>query len=469
MKKGFMLIGLMVAMSATAAQQVSDPEEQSQVIKILNTMETDEAPAVRDSVAEPRIILVDQPAAAEPDAKENTFTVDAQVRARGEYNHGAIIPRELGDKAAIFVNNRARVSLGYERRNLQLRASVQHTGVWGQDDMKDRNGRVAMNEAWARANTNNGLFMQVGRQILSYDDERILGASDWNVAGNSHDALRLGWESPEHKVHVIGAFNQMSENNRDDLYYGGPMPYKNLIGAWYHYQARTQPVGVSVLGLNIAQERKKTETVDSRVEYMQVAGTHVTYSPMDFTFSASAYFEFGHTLEGRDISAYMASGRAQYNGDIVGGFLAYDYLSGNNGRNTNQHAFIPLYGTNHKFGGAMDFFTGTVHTGLQDAQAGVFVNLGRKRPELGRLVTISGTYHYFLTGEKYGPYEWGIGHEADFQVSCRLMRDLTITAGYSFMLGTETFEFLNGGNKDIWQDWGFLTINFTPRLFKLNW
>ena len=50
-----------------------------------------------------------------------------------------------------------------------------------------------------------------------------------------------------------------------------------------------------------------------------------------------------------------------------------------------------------------------------------------------------------------------------------LMRDLTITAGYSFMLGTETFEFLNGGNKDIWQDWGFLSINFTPRLFKLNW
>ena len=72
MKKGFMLIGLMVAMSATAAQQVSDPEEQSQVIKILNTMETDEAPAVRDTVAEPRIILVDQPVAAEPDAKENT-------------------------------------------------------------------------------------------------------------------------------------------------------------------------------------------------------------------------------------------------------------------------------------------------------------------------------------------------------------------------------------------------------------
>ena len=464
-----MIIGLMLSMSASASQQVANPEEQNSVIKILNTMEEAQDSVVRDTIIVPQTIVVEQPVVAEPEVKENTFTIDAQVRARGEYNHGAITPRVLDEDAAIFINNRARVSLGYERRNLQLRASLQHTGVWGQDAINDRNGRVAMNEAWARANTNNGLFLQVGRQVLSYDDERIFGASDWNVAGNSHDALRMGWESAEHKVHVIGAFNQMTENNRDDLYYGGPMPYKNLAGVWYHYQARTQPIGVSVLGLNIAQERKKTEAIDSRVEYMQVAGTHITYSPNDFVFSASAYFEFGQTLEGRDISAYMASGRAIYNGDIVGGFLAYDYLSGNNGRNTNQHAFTPLFGTSHKFAGAMDFFTGIVNTGLQDAQAGVFVNLGRKRPELGRLVTIAGNYHYFLTGEKFGPYEWSIGQEADFTVSCRLMRDLTITAGYSFMLGTETFELLKGGNKDIWQDWGFITINFTPRLFTFKW
>ena len=412
---------------------------------------------------------VSQEAKDIPAQQGNTFYVDGQVRARGEYNHGAITPRELNDDAAVFFNERARITMGYERQNLQLRASVQHTGVWGQDAMNDRNGRVAMNEAWAKGYTNNGLFLQVGRQVLSYDDERILGASDWNVAGNSHDALRMGYESTNHTVHLFGALNQTAENDRAGNYIG-PMPYKNMEGLWYHFQARRIPFGLSVLLMDVGVERTRLGEATGDVKYFSLAGTHLTYKVSDFNFAASFYFETGtEAMSRKDISAYMASGRAAYNGDIVGGFLGYDYLSGNNGRNTNQHAFNPLYGTNHKFYGAMDYFTGTVNCGLQDPHGGIFVNLGRKRADVGRPVTISGTYHYFLTGEKYGDYDWTIGHEADFQVTARLLRDFTITAGYSFMLGTKTFELLKGGNSDIWQDWGYLTFSFTPRLFKLNW
>ena len=47
---------------------------------------------------------------------------------------------------------------------------------------------------------------------LSYDDERLLGGLDWNVAGRFHDALKLGYESKLHKLHLILAFNQNDEN-----------------------------------------------------------------------------------------------------------------------------------------------------------------------------------------------------------------------------------------------------------------
>lgn len=54
--------------------------------------------------------------------------------------------------------------------------------------------------------------MQLGRQSLVYDDERILGGLDWNVAGRYHDALKIGFRKNGHQFHGIFAFNQNDEN-----------------------------------------------------------------------------------------------------------------------------------------------------------------------------------------------------------------------------------------------------------------
>ncbi len=78
-------------------------------------------------------------------------------------------------------------------RTLSMKISAQHVGVWGQDPQIDTNGRFIMNEAWAKLDFGAGFFAQLGRQTLSYDDERILGGLDWNVAGRYHDALKLGY------------------------------------------------------------------------------------------------------------------------------------------------------------------------------------------------------------------------------------------------------------------------------------
>lgn len=87
--------------------------------------------------------------------------------------------------------------MDFQRGPLELKVSAQHTGMWGQDGMNTANGRLTMNEAWAKLNLGDKWFIQLGRQQLCYDDERILGAYDWNVNGNWHDALRLGYEQGE--------------------------------------------------------------------------------------------------------------------------------------------------------------------------------------------------------------------------------------------------------------------------------
>lgn len=98
---------------------------------------------------------------AQGSEKENEFTMSMQIRPRAEYRNGAQLPRFEGDKAASFINNRARLSMEYKRSDLSMKISAQHVGVWGQDPQIDTNGRFIMNEAWAKLNFGAGFFAQL--------------------------------------------------------------------------------------------------------------------------------------------------------------------------------------------------------------------------------------------------------------------------------------------------------------------
>ena len=71
--------------------------------------------------------------------------------------------------------------------------SGQDISVWGQKPQIDNAANFTLNEAWVKL-TNNDWFLQLGRQSLSYDDDRILGTLDWHQAGRWHDALRMGFD-----------------------------------------------------------------------------------------------------------------------------------------------------------------------------------------------------------------------------------------------------------------------------------
>ena len=398
--------------------------------------------------------------------EENQLNVDAQLRTRFEYNNGAISPRNEGESPATFINERARLSVDWQRKNLELKVSVQHTGVWGQDDIKDRNGRVAMNEAWAKLKFGEGFFAQIGRQQLSYDDERILGTLDWNVAGNWHDALRLGYEEKTNKLHLILALNRSGENIRGD-YFSGKMPYKSMQTLWYHYQSTSAPLGISLLAMNLGRQ------AENKTKYMQTFGTDVTYKPGKLDLHGAFYYQTGKDPNDNSVSAWMASAKAGYKiTPIIGINAGYDYLSGNDGNGKNK-AFDALYGTHHKFYGFMDYFPGKLNLGLQDIQAGITAQTSSK-------VSMLLNYHYFLTAQKpivlydypglvVEEFGRGLGHEVDYQITAKLMKDVTLMAGYSFMRGTKTMDIVKGGNHKSWQDWGWIQLNINPRIFTSKW
>lgn len=399
------------------------------------------------------------------------ITVDAQLRSRGEYRNGQGSLREKGAEPATFINERARLGIGWELDNLSMKFSAQHTGVYGDTPQTNKNGDVSFNEAWAKLKfgTDGRFFGQLGRQILSYDDERILGGLDWATAGRSHDALRLGYADGTSTLHAILAYNQKAENSFDNDYTGNVAGYKTMQSLWYHYNTHAAFQG-SLLFMNVGMEGANETTHVTRC--MQTFGTHLTFRTGALNASLSGYYQTGHNKDNQKVSAYMVGANVKYQvAPQLSIGLADDLLSGNSNdtKADECNVFDVLYGTHHKFYGTMDYFNGSAlrKRGLNDLNVTAAYMASDK-------VDMSATYHYFAApflkvsdvdnGTNFNTKS--LGSELDLQLNWRVQKNVTLQAGYSFMAATKSLQLLQGsGNHYSWQDWGWVSLNINPRIF----
>ena len=341
-------------------------------------------------------------------AQNNKLDVDVQFRARGEYQNGYGKLRSAGESPKLVGNERARIGVTYQYKDLvEAKVSGQHVGLWNSDGA---NGYLGLNEAWAKLKYK-GLFAQVGRQTLAYDDERILGGSDWKPSGTWHDALRVGYESEINKVHLIFAFKQHNGEERWGKFYSGAMPYKSMQTLWYHYQSSQDAVGVSAIFMNVGREAADGS---GKTKYVQTMGTDINYTHDAWDYHFAMYFQTGRTIYNEQRRAMTFSGRVGYtiNPEWYV-FLGYDNLGGNDGDGNNMDkAFEALYGSNHLFYGLMDYFPGKLYYGLQDLHAGVKSSVVKK-------VKMQLDWHFFSTAHEVNKYR-NLGYEFDYQLSTKL-------------------------------------------------
>ena len=431
------------------------------------------------------LLMVSLGAACQSEDKENKVTLDLQMMTRGEIRSGGLSSSEDPDKdnKSNFVIERERLIVGYERFNigdqkpwLQMKLNIQHQGVWGQSGK----GSINVYEGWAKLAAKNGLFAQVGRQMLAYDDERIIGSNDWAMAGSSHDALKLGYEGYGHKAHAILAYNQNAENVNGGTYYAnGAQPYKTMQTFWYHYDVAPIPLSASVLFMNVGMQGG-SEGKDERTEWQQMLGGYVQYSPKLWSVEASYYRQMGKEEHGIKIKAWMGSVKAQVHPSSFYGFeVGYDYLSGDKyfavppkgGFGLVQHnvirGFNPIYGSHHKFYGAMDFFYVSTYVngftpGLQNAFAGANYKPFDK-------FTCSATYHYLAVTTKLHELDRTLGHSIDIQARYQFSKGISLSAGYTQMHGTETMARLKQDGSSKLAHWGWFSLVVSPSLFTTKW
>ena len=400
--------------------------------------------------AQPSIdtLSVAAPADTAQTNKENKLVIDLDFLTRGELRKGGLSNEEGADDQATFVIARTLLGIGYQRPGLIAHATAQHSGVWGSNETNSFN----IYEAWVDLNTKNGFFAKVGRQSLSYDDQRIFGSDDWAMTAMSHDALKLGYEGHGHKLHVIGAFNQNIANIDGGTYFtGGLQPYKAMETVWYHYDVKKIPIGISLLFTNIGMQSDK-EHKDTCTFQQQLFGTYIDYHTKKLTAEAAFYYQTGKEEHGIPIDAWMASGKVTYkHNDDLTLYGGYDYLSGDEEviapdpgnigliQHTTNMGFCPLFGSRNKFYGIMDYF-------YQSA------------------------YHYLLTATQLkNDVNKSLGHEVEAAVTYQLMKDASLSAGYSFMRGTDTMVALKRTNNNRQLQWAWIMLSVSPKLLSTIW
>lgn len=440
------------------------------------------------AIAVPALLAMGQPDSDSIVAPANQLSVDLQFMARGESRYGGLKSpppsqeekeeqQEQKADRSQFVQGRTRLAINYKRDWLEARITPQHSGVWGQA------GKGAFNlyETWVKMTTRFGMFAQVGRVALNYDDERIIGSDNWAMASLSHDVVRLGYEGHGHKAHVILAYNQNANVMSDggNYYSGGAQPYKTMQNVWYHYDLPRIPLGVSLLFMNIGMQSELEEDPD-KTWFQQLLGSYLHFHPKHWTVEASYYHQFGKSETKMKIDAWMMSTKVTFTPADHYGFIAgYDYLSGDEyfavprhgGLGMVQHkvlkGFNTVYGSHHKFYGAMDFFYVSTYyngftPGLQNAFAGAFFKPVKN-------LKIDASYHYLATATKLQQMDMFLGHEVELQASYSISRDVKVSAGFSIMKGGETMELLKRSSQNNRLRWGWLSLNVNPRIFTTKW
>lgn len=416
-------------------------------------------------------------------------TLTGEIRPRFEYRHGYQAPADTLQKSAQFLQQRMRLNFGYKSDKYRVGITLQDVRVWGSQSQLNTYdvNTFGIHEGWAEYFFTKKITMKLGRQEISYDDQRIIGAVDWTQQGRSHDAFILKFTDSTFAVHAGFAYNQ-DKVTSSAANYTVVNSYKEMQYVWLNKQIKS--LNISLLALNVGQQ--SPVSVNS-TRYITTAGTRIEYKTKPLFAGLNFYYQAGDdvTLNSKAKPKKVAA--------LLGGFdiaytlkerftvgLGYEYISGQSQTDTSQayrdinHSFNPVFGTNHKFNGYMDYFYVGNHlnnVGLQD----IIIRLKYKAEKWNIALDV----HEFMTAAEvldakelaktgnYTSMNSMLGTEIDLTFGYLLPGGVNVMAGYSHFLPGETLGIIknvkdwNGnGRTDQTCNWAYVMITFKPNFLK---
>jgi len=393
------------------------------------------------------------------------FTVDAELRPRFEYRHGYKNLFPDNTEPAAFVSQRTRLNFGYKTEKLHFYLSPQDVRVWGdvpQLNLADENG-FSLHQAWADVVMVPDLSLKIGRQEIVYDDQRFFGNVGWAQQGRSHDAVILKFEPSFLKLHFGAGYNQDGEALTGNILKTNT--YKSLQYVWLHKD--WEKLSASFLFLNNGlQYINETDESKNETRYSQTAGLHLNANLSKFNFASNFYYQFGNDVANNDLSAYLLSLEANYSAlENLRIGIGAELQSGNNyGAPANgvNKAFNPLYGTNHKFNGFMDYF----YVGNHINNVGLVDFYGNVKYSFTKQSNINLELHqFFAAAEINDNNSKDLGFEVDLVTSFKTSNFTGIQAGYSHFFTSKGIEILKNNFDGNTNNWAWVMVTIDPALF----
>ena len=219
--------------------------------------------------------------------------------------------------------------------------------------------------------------LKVGRQILSYGDERLVGAFDWNNFGRTFDAAKITYKTKGFTMDVFTSTPVVitSKNyNQSDLF-NGTETNRDLVFSGVYGTFDSLPFGtLDLYSLFINEPRGNTSNVQGGLAApvttgslknhsdFVTLGTRIKGDPKKLNgleFQGEFAYQVGD-VRGLSLNAFAANVGAGYNFDLPMKpriYAEYNYASGDgNSADKNLGTFQNLFPTNHKFYGIMDVF-----------------------------------------------------------------------------------------------------------------
>jgi hypothetical protein len=422
------------------------------------------------------------------------LTATGQIRTRTEARGGQGTLLTDRTKGGLFTSQRTRLNLGFTGYRYKVYASLQDVRVWGQDastinrTTAEANDGIMLHEAWGEIFLNDtiskiqNLSLKIGRQEISYDDQKVIGALDWLQQARRHDAIILKYANKGWIADFGVAFNQNKELGSGTLYNGLP---SSTAG----YTAGTNGIGHAYKSFQYAYIGRKfffgdlsflffkddfskftgtaaAPTYIEGVNSRTTTGFYYNVMPTrKLNLTGSVYYQGGTDKLGTDISANMASITATYqvNRKLFIG-PGVDFLSGNDGTvaATQNNRFDPLYGTPHKFWGTMDYFYTASPFGSQGLLNYFFKTKYNASDKCTLLLDIHG---FNSANELAGNLNKYLGTEFDLTVRYNFTKLINIEGGYSFMNATNTMassSVKNVANPKLTGHWAYIMLKISP-------
>ena len=415
------------------------------------------------------------------DTTKNTVILSLDRRVRTEWRHGYKSIPTPDTTGAFLVNQRTRFNVDYKNKIVDIFLSLQDARVWGQQDPREGQTGTATTstpsttfplyffEAYAEPHFNEKLSLRIGRQRISYDNQRLFSENNWRLPGNSYDAARLIFNNKKNfTTELVVSFNQSGENIFTTKYKPLVPNYKSLFVNYLNWKLSDKFVLTTI---NAADRYQSSDPDKYTTTYQRfTSGGRLEYTRSNWYFTIAAYDQYGTDSSGKKISAYYFQPEIKYTAGNFIARLGMEYFSGADSSThpLKNKSFTPLYGTAHSFMGYLDIFD----------VPGDFNNAGMINPYLHfqwkkNKITLSMQNYIFISQSRFvyngAPIDKYLGFENDWKFNYTPNKMIDWEIGFSWAKLTRSATIIKkAGDEKLTPYWIYTSLRFTPTLGKIT-